>query len=130
MSKLFPTHTLARWLIAGVWLVNGLFCKVLGLVPRHEMIVERVLRLEDGALLTKAIGLGEILIAVWVASRCRARLAGWVQILLVASMNLLEFWLAPDLLLFGRINLLVAGAFMVFVYIHSVRPPPPRRSEP
>jgi hypothetical protein len=29
--------------IALVWLANGLLCKVLGLVPRHEAIVARIL---------------------------------------------------------------------------------------
>lgn len=31
------------YLFALVWLVNGLLCKVLGLVPRHAAIVARIL---------------------------------------------------------------------------------------
>ncbi len=36
-------HQIATILIAGVWVVNGLFCKVLNLTPRHESIVARIL---------------------------------------------------------------------------------------
>jgi hypothetical protein len=30
-------YQLLNYLIAAVWLVNGLFCKVLNLVPRHDV---------------------------------------------------------------------------------------------
>jgi len=36
-------YTIVTYLIAAVWLVNGLFCKVLHLTPRHERIVARIL---------------------------------------------------------------------------------------
>ena len=36
-------YTIVTYLIAAVWLVNGLFCKVLHLTPRHERIVARTL---------------------------------------------------------------------------------------
>ena len=37
------THQVLHYLIAAVWLANGLFCKVLNLVPRHQQIVARIL---------------------------------------------------------------------------------------
>jgi hypothetical protein len=43
-------------LIAAAWLVNGLFCKVLNFVPRHEEIVRRILGDEYSVFLTKASG--------------------------------------------------------------------------
>ncbi len=36
-------HQLLTYAIASVWLVNGLFCKVLNWVPRHQFIVARIL---------------------------------------------------------------------------------------
>jgi len=93
-----------RVFVAGVWLVNGLVCKVLDVVPRHRQIVERVLGLDDAALLTKAIGAGEICIGLWVLSGLLPRPVTWLQIALVGTMNLLEFWLAPDLLLHGVVH--------------------------
>jgi putative exporter of polyketide antibiotics len=49
-----------NYLIAAVWLINGLFCKLFNLVPRHQEIVSNILGHEHAALLTKLIGLGEL----------------------------------------------------------------------
>lgn len=113
-----------RLFVAGVWFVNGLGCKVLDVVPRHRQIVERVLGLapDDATLLTKAIGFGEILIGLWVLTGLCPRLATWFQIALVATMNVLEFWLAPDLLLYGRANLPVALVFIGVLYLQGLQP--------
>lgn len=112
-------HRPAIFLQAMVWLVNGLYCKVLGLVPRHEAIVARILGPENAVVLTQLIGFGEILLSLWIASLIRPRLALIVQIVLVATMNLIEALLAPDLLLFGYGNTALAAAFialLAFVY--------------
>jgi hypothetical protein len=47
--------------ISLVWLINGLYCKVLNFVPRHEMIVSRILGEEYSFIFTKTIGFSEIL---------------------------------------------------------------------
>lgn len=111
-----------RWAIALVWLINGLWCKVLGQVPRHEAVAARVLGLNDAGGLIQLIGLSEILMAGWVLSLVQPRLNAWVQIGLVAMMNVQEFLLAPDLLLFGRANALLAAGFVGLVYWHSAAP--------
>lgn len=36
-------YRVLTYLTATVWLVNGLFCKVLNFVPRHEQIVSNIL---------------------------------------------------------------------------------------
>ena len=54
--------------IAAVWLVNGLLCKILGLVPRHQDIVARILISEYASLLTMLIGFAEIGMAAWILS--------------------------------------------------------------
>jgi hypothetical protein len=41
--------------------------------------------------------------------------------LLVAVMNVIEFIWAPDLLLFGRINIIVAAAFISLIYWNEYR---------
>jgi uncharacterized membrane protein YphA (DoxX/SURF4 family) len=115
-------HQLLRYLIALVWLANGLFCKLLHLVPRHEAIVARILEPAHAGVLTRLIGLGEIGIALWVASGIRSRWCALVQIGLVLSMNTLEAILAPDLLLWGRANAFFAVLFCVLIYFHSLRP--------
>jgi hypothetical protein len=109
-------YNIITYLISIVWVINGLFCKILGLVPRHEAIVGKILGIEFAGILTQVIGGSEILMAVWVISGIQRRLNAVVQIMLVATMNLIEFILAPDLLLWGRFNSLFAGIFIVIIY--------------
>lgn len=56
-----------------VWLVNGLYCKVLNGVPRHRQIVVRILGKPHAATLTTPIGLAEIGMAVWILSGIRPK---------------------------------------------------------
>lgn len=111
----FPTY-----FIALVWLINGLFAKILNLVPRHELIVQTIfqdfLSLEISFYLTKFIGISEIILAIWILSGYKRRLIAILQIILVLTMNIMEFVLVEDLLLFGKWNLLIALFFSFFIY--------------
>lgn len=111
--------------IATVWIVNGLYCKVLGFVPRHEEIVARIVGAEYAPQLTVAIGVLEVLMAVWILSGIRPRWCLVAQVVIVAVMNLLEFFLAPDLLLFGRMNIVIAAGFIAILLLHGSRRRPP-----
>jgi hypothetical protein len=113
-----------RVLIALVWLANGLLAKVLNLVPRHMLIVARILGASYARPLTIAIGLGEIALGVWVLSGRYRRWCAVVQLVLIGSMNALEAVLAPDLLLWGRLNAVFAGLFMLFIYWREFRAQP------
>lgn len=105
------------FLIGLVWLVNGLFCKVLGWVPRHEQIVGEILGESYAGQITVAIGLGEVFLALWVWSGIYSRCSAVLQITLVATMNVLEFILSPDLLLWGHYNALYATLFIAVVAV-------------
>jgi uncharacterized membrane protein YphA (DoxX/SURF4 family) len=104
------------YLIALVWLLNGLYCKLLNYVPRHEEIVSRILGDEHSRLLTILIGVSEILMAIWILSGIKPKLSAIAQIVIVASMNIIEYFVAPDLLLWGKVNALFAVAFIGIVY--------------
>ena len=106
--------------IASVWLINGLYCKVLDGVPRHRLIVARILGDEPSFVLTKVIGVLEIAMCVWILSRIKPHLCAATQILLVAVMNTIEFILAPDLLLFGRANAAMAVLFISIIVWNEV----------
>jgi hypothetical protein len=108
-----------RYAIAAVWLVNGLLCKVLYLVPRHEAIVARILGPEYAAPLTRLIGFAEIGMGIWVLSGRWLKLNVAAQIALVISMNVLEFWLASDLLLWQHLNIVFAGLFVLLLYYYG-----------
>ena len=112
-------HRALTYLIAAVWLGNGLFCKVLNLVPRHQEIVGRILGNDYAPILTKMIGISEILMAIWIVSRIQPKLNAIAQITIVATMNIIEFCLVPDLLLWGRFNAVFAFCFIVVVYFNT-----------
>ncbi|MFS4467731.1 DoxX-like family protein [Maribacter sp. 2210JD10-5] len=112
-------HSILTFLIAAVWLINGLVCKVLNLVPRHGQIVGQILGDEFSRPLTLAIGVSEIIMAVWVLSRYKSRLNTMAQMGIVAVMNILEFLLVPDLLLWGKFNSLFALLFIGIVYYNE-----------
>lgn len=106
-------------LISLVWFVNGLICKVLLLVPRHYEIVARILGEEYAEGITRLIGLGEIGIVFWILSRFQSRLCALFQMVMVATMNVIEFFLARDLLLWGPMNALYAAMFIALVGWHE-----------
>ncbi|MBE8713835.1 DoxX-like family protein [Sphingobacterium hungaricum] len=112
-------HKSLTYLIAIVWFVNGFFCKVLNLVPRHQEIVARILSEQHARMLTVLIGLSEVIMMIWILSRYKSRLNAWVQIIIIASMNLLETVLAPDLLLWGHWNIVFAGIFCMIIYYNQ-----------
>jgi uncharacterized membrane protein YphA (DoxX/SURF4 family) len=88
-----------RILIGSVWVFHGLYSKILNLIPRHQMIVGRVLGEDAAAFVTPAIGVAEILLGLWVYSAIKARLCALTQTVALVSMNTLEILLARDLLL-------------------------------
>ena len=103
--------------IASVWLISGLFFKLLNFIPRHKEIVGRILGEENALFMTKMIGLGEVFLAVLIILGFRSRQIAIIQIILIVLMNTLEITIAPDLLLFGRLNgLLALGFIMLIIY--------------
>ncbi|MBK8670830.1 MAG: DoxX-like family protein [Saprospiraceae bacterium] len=97
-------YKILTYCIATVWIANGLFCKVLNLGPRHEQIVTKILGDDHSRLMTILIGLSETFMAVWILSGYKTKLNAIAQIVVVATMNILEFILVPDLLLWGKLN--------------------------
>ena len=112
-------HQILTFLMATVWLINGLVCKVLNLVPRHQEIVANILGDNNSRLLTILIGLLEIAMATWILSGLWTRLNAIIQILVIATMNTLEFVLVPDLLLWGKLNSLWAFLFILLIYYNE-----------
>jgi|SRR5580700_1124424 hypothetical protein len=108
-----------NYLIAAVWIGNGLFCKVLNFVPRHQEIVSRIVGPAHAVVFTKAIGFSEIAMAVWILTGIMQKLNAIVQVLVIATMNTLEFALAPDLLLWGRFNAFYAALFIILILFNE-----------
>ncbi len=106
-------------MIAAVWVVNGLFCKVLNIVPRHEQIVAEILGNEYSRNLTILIGLSETVMGIWILTGFKSKLNAVAQIAVVAVMNTLELFLVPDLLLWGELNSFFAMLFIGLVYYNE-----------
>ncbi|MEO5967959.1 MAG: DoxX-like family protein [Ferruginibacter sp.] len=112
-------HKILTFIIAAIWIANGLLCKVLNLVPRHEQIVARILGTDYSKQLTIAIGLSEIFMGIWILSNFKSRLSAIAQIIIIATMNTLEFILVPDLLLWGKANSVFAVILIIAVYFNE-----------
>ena len=108
-------HKTITYLIALIWFTNGLICKVLGLVPRHQAIVAQILGAEHAYLFTKLIGVSEVLMSFWIVSKWCRKLNAIVQCFIIAVMNTLEFTLVPDLLLWGKWNSFFALLLIGFI---------------
>lgn len=65
------------------------------------------------------IGVAEILMSVWVLSRYKSKVCAWTQIVVVGTMNIIEFTLASDLLLWGRYNIIFAFLFMIVIFMNE-----------
>ena len=109
-------YKIFTWFISLVWIINGLFCKVLNLVPRHQQIVGRILGTEYSESLTIIIGLLEIMMAVWILTRYISKLNVITQIIIILTMNIIEFFYVSDLLLFGKMNIIFSVLFVSIIY--------------
>lgn len=108
-------------LLALVWLVNGFFCKILMLTPRHQEIVATILGKQFSGEITIVIGILETFMAVWIFIQFSKRLNAVIQIFLILLMNIIEFIMTPHLLLWGRFNMLFAIIFIIFIYSNAFK---------
>lgn len=118
MKKAIAYKTL-NIIIALVWLANGLFAKVLNLLPRHQQIVAEITGTEYALMLTKAIGIAEVIMFIWIISGYKKQLNAILQVFVIGLMNVLEFIKVPDLLLWGKFNLVFAILFMALIYYNQ-----------
>jgi uncharacterized membrane protein YphA (DoxX/SURF4 family) len=80
---------LGRIAIAAVWLYHGVWNKLLAPVGRHASIVATAADLGGWSPRTTLalIGVGEVLLAVWVLSGTKPRWAAIAQTLVLVAMN-------------------------------------------
>lgn len=114
-------HRFITYFLAIVWLANGLLCKILGFTPRHREIVAEILGYEHASFLTTLIGAAEVGMAIWLLLKIYTRLNAITQITVVFLMNILEFFLVPELLLWGHFNAVYALIFGILVYYWEFR---------
>lgn len=105
--------------VAAVWLVHGLYNKLLGGSARHLAIVQAMPGLDGaaGEFALAAIGLGEVALAAWILSRRAPRACAATQTAALLSMNVLELTYARHLLLWPAGLLPVNAAFLMLAWI-------------
>ena len=114
-----PIRIASKALICVVWFVNGFYCKILNQVPRHQEIIGQILGEQNSWQFSKTIAIGELLIVAWILSGVKRRWCAVFQMMIVGIMNIIEFLLVPDLLLFGRLNIVFASIFIAVIYINE-----------
>ena len=112
-------HKILNYGIAVVWISNGLVCKLLDKVPRHQQIVAEIVGRSYSKNLIVLIGVAEIFMALWVLSGYKSKWNAYIQIAVVLAMNAIEFLVVPDLLLWGKFNALFAVLFCSLVYYNE-----------
>ena len=107
-------HLLAQIGIGSVWVFHGLYSKVLNGIPRHRLIVGKILGKEIAGIATKTIGMLELVLGAWA-------IAGWhpvwcasVQTAALIAMNSLEIALASELLI-SAVGMVALNLFFLAV---------------
>src|SRR5436190_9947102 len=101
------TKIVAQIFIGSVWVFHGLYSKILNRIPRHRLIVGKILGAAKARVATQAIGFLEVLLGIWVFTGSHSVACAVVQTAAIVSMNTLEISLARELLLsaFGMVML-------------------------
>ena len=107
--------------IALIWIINGLYCKILNYVPRHEQIISEILNETYSREITILIGISELFMAAWILSNYKSKLNAYIQILIIITMNIIEFILVPDLLLWGKFNIIFSILLSIVIYWNAFK---------
>lgn len=116
-------QTLSTVLIGSVWVFHGLYSKILNGIPRHRLIVGRVLGTKVAGAATKAIGLLEVILGLWAWTGWQRPGCAVVQTLGIVGMNALEMILAGDLLISAMGMVILNLGFLVAVWHWAIFAP-------
>lgn len=109
-------HSISAIIIGSVWVFHGLYSKIFNGIPRHRLIVGRVLESRFAGVATKTIGLMEVLLGLWVFSGWERVGCATVQTLALFGMNALEIILARDLLISALGMVILNLGFLTLIW--------------
>jgi DoxX-like family len=109
-------HLLAQIVIGSVWVFHGLYSKILNGIPRHRLIVGKILGMKHAQAATRAIGVMEFLLGVWAYSGWQPVSCASVQTAAIVAMNSLEILLARELLISAIGMLILNCGFLSLVW--------------
>jgi hypothetical protein len=112
-----PTiETLSQIAIGSVWIFHGLYSKILGGIPRHQLIVGRILGERFASFATKVIGCLEVLLGLWAFTGLARVECAAVQTLAIVGMNTLEIIRARELLISAIGMVLLNLSFLAVIW--------------
>lgn len=117
-------RTILGILIGSVWLFHGLYSKICEGIPRHRLIVGRILGDGIADKATLFIGVMEITLGLWAFSGLQRRSCALVQTLAIIAMNTLEILFAKDLLISAPGMVVLNLAFFSLIWYWAIWPKP------
>jgi hypothetical protein len=118
-----PTvHLFSQILLGSVWVFHGLYSKILNGIPRHRLIVGKILGASHAVCLTNGIGFLEILLGLWAWSGWQPFGCALVQTAAIISMNTLEIIFARELLISALGMVLLNSVFLALVWHWALMP--------
>jgi len=123
MNSFLPSdtfHIVAQILIGSVWVFHGLYSKIFNGIPRHRLIVGKILGSANAGIATKAIGLLELLLGIWAFTGCQPVGCALVQTAAIVAMNTLEICLAAELLISAIGMVLLNLGFLALIWYWAI----------
>ena len=119
MDTFFRSETFqiaAQVVIGSVWVFHGLYSKILNGIPRHRLIVGKVMGDANAGIATRVIGVLEVLLGVWAWTGWQPVGCALVQTAAIVAMNSLEIFLARDLLISAIGMVILNAGFLTLVW--------------
>ena len=114
-------YVFAQILIGAVWIFHGLYSKLLNGIPRHRLIVGKVLGTANAGIATKTIGVLEVLLGVWALTGWQPVACAVVQTTALVAMNTLEIVMAAELLISAIGMVILNAGFLSVVWWWALR---------
>ena len=118
-------HNLAQIVIGSVWVFHGFYSKILNGIPRHRLIVGKILGAANAGIATKAIGLLELMLGLWAFTGCQPVGCAVVQTAALVAMNTLEIIMAEELLISAAGMVILNLVFLTLVWHWALVAPKP-----
>lgn len=116
-------HIFAQILIGSVWIFHGLYSKLLNGIPRHRLIVGKILGAANAGIATRTIGLLEVLLGLWAFTGWQPVACAVVQTAALVAMNTLEIFLAAELLISALGMVILNLGFLSLVWSWAIFAP-------
>lgn len=118
-------HIVAQVVIGSVWVFHGLYSKILNGIPRHRLIVGKILGPANARISTKAIGLLEVILGFWAFIGWQPVGCALVQTAAIVAMNTLEIFMACELLISAVGMVILNLGFLSLVWYWALFAPKP-----